>query len=613
MKLPIDNFALLGVGLGTDAPGVLRALQRKIEKPAVDGFNEDTLQKRKGILMRASKTLLEKQLREKYEDDLKSDSEMEGKGFEVEEEEEVAGLMLLLEEGYSEECLQLVAEIRLKGKYIGENQIKGREIELVLDYATLKAAEAYKEKRYYEKAANIIEMRLRERMGRIDAVNANQKMEYELIHLTPYRILDLVSREDSEAKRKLGIKFLEELIERRGGLDKQSSEVMGHEEFLSFFRQIRMYLTVQEQIDVFKKQGSKGSQVGNFLYGIALTASGFTQRKPERLKEAIKVLENIHRDELEPVIGNIYLLLGDIKAASKMFSIFAEPALKEWCKEITPESLGQICAWCEEWLRRDVLGGYRDVDTEADINAYFNDKDVITYIEKHDSPEDGYKFSGIPRRNEISGDGRHQGNQERLTRKKGTEKAKGLLEELRKLAYTRETQNIILIIGVLTGALALFAQGERRDEVKKGGKTVIIKPSNIGKANRYKSDGVDNVYNEIEKIENTITKWHTIKGERLAGKRETKRPLDYISEKRLLELEKEAKELQREGRRMNINVKIKDIKSIEKKGQQTIVEVVLDYGETMMSNNGEIIKEVPRKLFRRTYKLIRRGQGWVVD
>lgn len=610
MKLPIDNFALLGVGLGTDGPGVLRALQKKIEKTDVDGFNKDTLQKRKEILMRASKTLLEKRLRERYEDDLKSHSEMEGKGFEVDEDEEVAGLVLLLEEGYSEECLQLGAEIRLKEKHSGESQIKGREIELVLDNATLKAAEEYKKKRYYEKAANIIEMRLKEGVGRIDAVKVKQKMDYELAQLTPYRILDLVSREDSEVKRKLGIKFLEELIERRGGLDKQSNYVMRHEEFLSFFRQIRMYLTVQEQIDVFKKQCSKGSQVGHFLYGIALTASGFTQRKPERLKEAIKVLENIHRDELEPVIGNIYLLLGDIKAASKKFSIFADPALKEWCKEITPESLGQMCAWCEEWLRRDVLGGYRDVDTEADINAYFSDKDVITYIEKHDSPEHGEKCSGSPRRNKISGGGQDQGIHERLTRKKGTEKAKGLLEKLRKLTYTREARNIVLIIGVLTGTLALFAQVERRDVVKEGDNTVMIKPSNMGQANRYKSDGVNN---EIEKIEDTIAKWHTIKGERLAGKGETKRALDYISGKRLLELEKEAKELHRKGRRMNIDVKIMDIKSIEQKGEQTIVEVVLDYGETIKNNNGEIIKEVPRKLFRRTYKLIRRGQGWVVD
>jgi hypothetical protein len=610
MKLPIDIFALLGVGLGTDAPGVLRALQKKIEKPAVDGLDEETLQRRKRILMRASKTLLEKQLREKYENDLKSNSKIEGKGFEVDEEEVVAGLVLLLEGGYSEECLQLGTEIQLKGGKSGDRE---REIEILLDRAALRAAEECKERRYYEKAANIIEMRLKNKRREFEAVKTNEKMEYELIQLTPYRILDLLSREDSELKRKKGIKLLEELIERRGGLDKKSNEVMGQGEFLSFFRQIRVYLTVQEQIDVFKKQSSKGSKIGHFLHGIALTASGFTQRKPEKLKEAIKVLENIRKDELETVIGNIYLLLGDIKTARVKFSTFAEPALKEWCKEITPESLGQICAWCEEWLRRDVLNGYKDLDTEADISAYFYDKDVVTYIEENDNAEYEDRFLGSPRRNSISNSGHHQENQERSIRTKETGKAKGLLEELRRLAYTRENQNIMIIIAVLTGTLALFSQVERGDAVKGGGRTVIEKTSERGQATMTKSNGVHNEYNEIKRIENTIAKWHKIKKERLAGEGVTNRPLDYISEKRLQELEKDADELQQKGRKMNIDVKIKDIKSIEQKGKQTIVEVVLEYGETIMNTNKEIIKEMPRKLYRRTYRLIKRGEGWVVD
>jgi len=409
----------------------------------------------------------------------------------------------------------------------------------------------------------------------------------------------------------MGIKLLEELIERRGGLDGQNNEVMGREEFLLFVRQIRMYLTVQEQIDVFKKEVDKGSQIGKFLYGIVLVASGFTQRKPERLKEAIKVLENIHRDELEPIIGNIYLLLGDIKTASIKFSIFAEPALKEWCEEITSTNLGQMCAWCEEWLKRDVLIGYRDIETEANIDAYFNDKDVIAYIEKQDGPGNEDKLSENNREYRIGMSIRNQkSNQGRKTWKKKKYMGRSFLKELKKSAYTKETLGIVVIITLLTGTLALFAQVGHRERVKGSSETMNQKKGGIDKANAKR---LGRLNNDIEMIEDTIAKWHTIKRDRLAGKEIAKKRLGYISERRLLELEKEALELQRKGRIMNIDVKIKEIKSIEQKGYQTIVEVVLDYGETMKSINGDIIKEMPRKLYRRTYKLIKGGQGWVVD
>lgn len=610
MKLPIDNFALLGVGLGTDSPGVLRALQKKIEKPGVNCVNEKTLQKRKEILMRASKTLLDKQLREKYEDDLKSNSEKE-KGFEVDEEEEVAGLMLLLEEGYSEDCLQLSTEIRFRNGYFGGSSVKERELEMLIDDATLKTAEGYKGRRHYEKAAYIIERRLKEKVGGIGEIKTKDKLEKELIQLRPYLILDLVSRQNSEKKRKFGITLLEDLIKRRGGLDEKSDEVMRQEEFVSFLRQIRMYLTIQEQIDFFQKQGSKGSQIGSFLSGIALTASGFSQRKPERLEEAITVLKEINRNELEPIIGNIYLLLGDIKTAGSKFSTFAEPDLKDWCREITPETLGQMCAWCEEWLRRDVLSGYKDIDMEPDIDAYFNDKDVVEYIEKRDKPDSKARLSGNQEYDKYGGSVQyHQVTERRIVRKEGTYQREEFWAELRKLSCSNESLGIISIIAILTGSLALFAQLEPTDGVKKRDKSIIIDQKGISQMMTRSSARNES---EAEKIESTISNWHTIKKNKLAGKEIPKKALDFISRKRLIELEKEAERLKKKGMGMNINVEIRDMKIIEKSESQLIVDVLLDYGERITNNNGKIIREVPRKLFRRTYKLIKVDKGWVID
>ena len=43
------------------------------------------------------------------------------------------------------------------------------------------------------------------------------------------------------------------------------------------------FLTVQEQVDLFSRWGDAGSAAADFLASMALTASGFAQRKPERI------------------------------------------------------------------------------------------------------------------------------------------------------------------------------------------------------------------------------------------------------------------------------------------------------------------------------------------
>ena len=46
------------------------------------------------------------------------------------------------------------------------------------------------------------------------------------------------------------------------------------------------------------------------------------------------------------------------------------------------ESLAALCDYCRDWLRRDVLPGYRDIDFEpVDLEAWFADRDVQTYVE----------------------------------------------------------------------------------------------------------------------------------------------------------------------------------------------------------------------------------------
>jgi hypothetical protein len=104
-------------------------------------------------------------------------------------------------------------------------------------------------------------------------------------------------------------------VERRGGLEGNGDDGFAPEDFQTFFKQIRTFLTVQEQLDLFDRWGRQGSPAAEFLATIALTASGFAQRKPERIAAARERLRGSGREGIEPLLANLDLLLGDVEGA----------------------------------------------------------------------------------------------------------------------------------------------------------------------------------------------------------------------------------------------------------------------------------------------------------
>ena len=58
--------------------------------------------------------------------------------------------------------------------------------------------------------------------------------------------------------------------------------------------------------------------------------------------------------------------------------------MKAWAASRSEDPLAQLCDYCRDWLRRDVLPGYRDLEADADLEAYFSDRDVMAYVENDD-------------------------------------------------------------------------------------------------------------------------------------------------------------------------------------------------------------------------------------
>ena len=387
MDLPIDHFRLLGVNPNTDLPSVLRIAAQRIDRPPEQGFTPDTLQARADLLRSSADLLTDPQRRSLYESELtalSASGESLQAALDVPTSKEVAGLLLLLEAGLPLDCFELASRALQPPQAPALGSGREADLSLLAGLACLEAAAELRLERRYEAATQVLSQgnQLLQRMGQHG--DLRQRMASERRTLRPYRVLDLLSRDlGSSQERSDGLALLEELVAERGGLDGPGDPEFSAEEFQAFFRQIRAYLTVQEQIDLFERWAPQSAKA-DFLAATALTALGFAQRKPERIAAARSRLLVHDRPELKPLLACLNLLLGQVDSAEFQFAEGASEEVKQWAARQSDDPLAQVCAYCRDWLARDVLPGYRDLEADADLEAYFADRDVQAYL---DGPE----------------------------------------------------------------------------------------------------------------------------------------------------------------------------------------------------------------------------------
>ena len=388
MDLPIDHFGLLGVTPGTDAQGVLRTLQQRLDRVPDQGFTAETLEARAELLRASADLLSDAPRRQSYEADLTAlahSSQPVQPALEIPGSREVAGLLLLLEAGQPLDCWELARGCLQPPQAPALGSSREADLTLLAGLAVLEAARESRDQRRFEPAARLLQagLQLLQRMGQVPALR--ESMHCELEELAPYRILDLLSRDLANVQERAeGMLLLERLVQKRGGLEGDSDLSFSNDQFQLFFKQIRGYLTVQEQVDLFNHWAETGSSTAGFLAGIALTASGFVQRKPERIAAAKDRFISCGRPGLEPLLANLHLLLGEVDQAITLFEQGAAKDLRAWASQHSSDALGRLCAYCRDWLSRDVLPGYRDLEADADLDAYFSDRDVVAWVERED-------------------------------------------------------------------------------------------------------------------------------------------------------------------------------------------------------------------------------------
>jgi len=386
LELPLDHFRLIGVSPSATSEEILRAFQLRLDKTPDEGFTYEVLTQRSELLRLTADLLTDPENRREYENLLLNGAS----GLELSSNREVAGLILLWESGSPKEAFKMTKKALQPPQTPALGSSREADLTLLAALTARDSAIQEQQLRSYSNAADFLQegIQLLQRMGKL--VELRKNLEEDLFSLLPYRILDLLSRDlnDPESHKK-GLSMLENLIIKRGGLEgnnkSEYDNYLNQQEFEAFFQQIKPYLTVQEQIDLFLELQKRGSLEAGFLAFLSLSAMGFSKRKPEKLFEARKILKKLNLSGLDsmPLIGCLDLLLADIDQATARFSSSPDENLRDWLNNYPGNKLGAICIFCKNWLENDVLVGYRDIDSkEVDLDSWFEDREIQEFIEK---------------------------------------------------------------------------------------------------------------------------------------------------------------------------------------------------------------------------------------
>ncbi len=386
MELPLDHFRLIGVSPSATSEEILRAFQLRLDKTPDEGFTYEVLTQRSELLRLTADLLTDPESRREYENLLLNGAS----GLDFSSNREVAGLILLWESGSPKEAFKITRKALQPPQTPALGSSREADLTLLAALSARDSAIQEQQIRSYSNAADFLHegIQLLQRMGKL--VEKRKELEEDLVSLLPYRILDLLSRDlnDQESHKK-GLSMLENLIIKRGGLEGNNKSeyrnYLNQQEFEAFFQQIKPYLTLEEQIDLFLELQKRGSLEAGFLAFLSLTAIGFSRRKPEKLFEARRILKKLNLSGLDsmPIIGCLDLLLADIDQASARFSSSSDENLRDWLNNYPGNKLEAICNFCKNWLENDVLVGYRDIDSkEVDLDSWFEDEEIQEFIEK---------------------------------------------------------------------------------------------------------------------------------------------------------------------------------------------------------------------------------------
>ncbi|TVQ63652.1 MAG: DUF4101 domain-containing protein [Spirulina sp. DLM2.Bin59] len=397
MRIPLDYYRILGIPIQADGQQLSQAYHdRALQLPRRE-YSDLAINTRKQLLDEAYSVLANPEERSHYDANFLNSPDPQSPSLEINHNQLLGALLLLHELGEYELVLQLAqslldpkAQLPPEQAELVNNRLIRADIVLTLALASLELGREQWQQGASEQAAHTAhygqELLLREGLF----ANIRGEIQADLYKLRPYRILELLTREDGdEASRGQGMKVLLEMIEDRGGIDgtKDDQSGLDLDDFLRFIQQLRSHLTTAEQQELFELEARRPSAVAMYLAVYALMARGFAYGQPQLIAQAQDWLGRLGRRQdvhLEQAI--CALLLGQTEVANQELEQSQDHEPLQFIQEHSqdaPDLLPGLCLYGERWLQTEVFPHFRDLAHQTvALKDYFADEAVQSYLEQ---------------------------------------------------------------------------------------------------------------------------------------------------------------------------------------------------------------------------------------
>jgi hypothetical protein len=428
VRIPLDYYRILGVSIQATAPQLGQAYHdRALQLPRRE-YSDIAINSRKQLLDEAYSILSDAEGRSEYDasflaktqplttqplpQDLAWENERNAPTawLEINNEQFIGALLILQELGEYELVISLATPLLDRENLTPEqerlisSELVRADIVLTIALACLELGREQWQQGQSERAAASgrvgQELLLREGVF----PNIRGEIQADIYKLRPYRVLELLSHEETAVSDRLkGVQLLQEMLQERGGIDGNGDDRSGLsvDDFLRFIQQIRGYLTAAEQQEIFELEARRPSAVATYLAVYALVARGFAQFQPylvTRAKEMLQVLGRRQDVYLEQAV--CALLLGQTEEASRALELSQEYEPLAFIREHSqgsPDLLPGLCLYGERWLQTEVFPHFRDLaELRASLKDYFADEQVQSYLEQLPSEtESGDRWSVV--------------------------------------------------------------------------------------------------------------------------------------------------------------------------------------------------------------------------
>ncbi|MUG93815.1 DUF4101 domain-containing protein [Scytonema sp. UIC 10036] len=438
MRIPLDYYRILGIPMAASEEQLRQAYGDRIMQLPRREYSHAAITSRKKLIEKAYVVLSDPRERKTY-DKLylahaygsdnhqdrgvavetalqdNGDGESLNLSIEIAQDELVGALLILQELGEYELVLKLGRPYLINRNGTGKRYVNKEDSEehytvelpdivLTVALACLELGREQWQQGHYENAAISLETgeELLAREGLFPSGRAEIKSD--LNRLRPYRILELLALpEENATERAQGLQLLQKVLDERGGIDGAGDDRSGLniDDFLRFIQQLRNYLTVTEQHQLFEAESKRPSAVATYLAVYAQLARGFAQRQPALIRQAKQLLIRLsQRQDVHLEQSLCAMLLGQTEEATRVLELSQEYEALAFIREHShdsPDLLPGLCLYGERWLQNDVFPHFRDlVDQPVSLKDYFSDPGVQAYLENLPTEEETtYESAGI--------------------------------------------------------------------------------------------------------------------------------------------------------------------------------------------------------------------------